>query len=377
MIYLDYAASTPIDKEILAKYDDVESKFFANTSAMNMLGQKANYMYEAYSLNSLKDLNCPNHEIIYTAGATEANNIALFGIANKYSSGTIITSKIEHPSVSEVMKSLENRFNVIYLDINEDGIIDIDEFAKVMTKDVILVSIMWVNNVIGTIQPIKDIVRIMKDYPKAKLVVDATQGLGKVKPDFNYSDIDMFTFSIHKMYGPKGIGCLVKRKGIELVKFMQGSKSQFNLRPGTFDLALVACSNLAIKKTLANLDSHYLHIKSIYEYLYNALEKIDGIVINSPCKYTCYSCLNISIFNNGKYVPSETVLHYLEQSEIYVSIGASCSSKLVKPEKTLLALTNDEGRSKSGVRLSFSHLTTFEEIDVVIDALQRYGKKYV
>ena len=377
MIYLDYAATTPIDKEILARYDEVESKFFANMAAMHMLGQKANYMYEAAMKDTLSYLGIPNHEIIYTSGATEANNIGIFGIANKYTGGTIITTRVEHPSVSEVMKSLEAKFNVIYLDVNEDGIIDIDEFARVISKDTILVSIMWVNNIIGSIQPIKDVINIMKKYPKAKLLVDATQGIGKVKPDFNLTDIDMLSFSTHKIYGPKGAGCLIKKKGLELSKLLQGARNQFNLRPGTFDLALVECTKLAVKKAMENLDKHYEYIKGLCLHLDQALRGAKGIVINSPLKYSSYCCYNLSIYNNGKFVPSETVLHYLEQSEIYVSIGSSCSSKLAKPDSTLLSLTKDEARSKSGIRLSFSHLTTVEEIDKVIEVLKEYGEKYV
>lgn len=377
MIYLDYAATTPIDEEILAKYINVESKFFANPAAMHMLGQKANYMYEEYMRSSLKALNCPNHEIIYTSGATEANNIGIFGVANKYSAGTIISSKIEHPSVSEVMKSLESRFNVIYLDINEDGIIDTKELESLMNKDVILVSIMWVNNIIGSIQNIKEVIRIVKKYPKAKLLVDMTQGIGKVKPDFDFSDVDMFTFSTHKIYGPKGVGCLVKKKNLEIVKFMQGSGVQRNLRPGTFDIALIACTDLAIKKALSNLDDHYEYIKDLYLYLDQKLREISNIYINSPLKYSSFSCMNISVFNNGKFVPSETILHYLEKDEIYVSIGSSCSNKLVKSEPTLLALTHDEARSKSGIRISISHLTTKDELDKLITLIRKYGETYV
>ena len=377
MIYLDYAATTPVDEEILANYCNVESKYFANTTSMHMLGQKANYMYEALSMDTAKLLGVPNHEIIYTSGATEANNIGLFGIANKYSSGTIITTKIEHPSISEVMKTLESKFNVIYLDINSEGIIDISEFEKAISKDTILVSIMWVNNIIGTIQPLKDVIRIMKSYPKAKLLVDATQGIGKIKPDFNLADVDMFTFSTHKIYGPKGVGCLVKKKGLELAKYIQGSMSQHNLRPGTFDLALVSATNLSVKKSLSNLDKNYNYVKELYMYLYNELSKISEVVINSPIKYSSYHCLSISLFNKGKYVKSETVLHYLEQYEIYVSIGSSCSSKLAKPEKTILALTGDLDRSYSGVRISISHLTTYGQIDKLIEVLKKYGEIYV
>ena len=377
MIYLDYAATTPVDEEILANYCNVESKYFANTTSMHMLGQKANYMYEALSIDTAKLLGVPNHEIIYTSGATEANNIGLFGIANKYSSGTIITTKIEHPSISEVMKTLESKFNVIYLDINSEGIIDISEFEKAISKDTILVSIMWVNNIIGTIQPLKDVIRIMKSYPKAKLLVDATQGIGKIKPDFNLADVDMFTFSTHKIYGPKGVGCLVKKKGLELAKYIQGSMSQHNLRPGTFDLALVSATNLSVKKSLSNLDKNYNYVKELYMYLYNELSKISEVVINSPIKYSSYHCLSISLFNKGKYVKSETVLHYLEQYEIYVSIGSSCSSKLAKPEKTILALTGDLDRSYGNVRISISHLTTYEEIDKLIEVLKKYGELYV
>ena len=377
MIYLDYAASTPVDEEILANYCNVESKYFANITAMHMLGQKSNYMYEQISQDILKTLGLPDHEVIYTSGATEANNIGLFGIANKYSGGTIITTKVEHPSVAEIMQSLESRFNVIYLDINADGIIDIEEFKKVISKDTILVSIMWVNNVIGTIQPIKDVIEVMKDYPKAKLLVDATQGIGKLRPDFNLADVDMFTFSTHKIYGPKGSGCLIKKKGIELLKYIQGAHTQHNLRPGTFDLALVSSTGLAIKKCMANLDSHYKYTKELYMYLYNGLSSIKEVVINSPLKYNSFSCLNISIFNKGKFVKSETILHYLEQSDIYVSIGSSCASKLAKPEKTILALTKDIDRSYAAVRISISHLTTKDEIDTLINALRKYGEIYV
>lgn len=377
MIYLDYAATTPIDKEILAKYNDVESKFFANTTSMHLLGQKSNYMYEDYSKDTLELLRCPNHEIIYTSNATEANNIAIYGIANKYKSGTIITTQIEHPSVFEVIKSLADRFNIVYLDTTPDGTIDVSELKTKMTKDVILVSIMWVNNIVGSVLPIKDIIKVVKDYPKAKLHVDAVQGLGKIKPDFNLSDIDMFTFSTHKIYGPKGVGALVKKKNLALEKYMYGSHSQFDLRPGTFDLALVACTNLAIKKAITNLDKEYEYVKELYMYLYQGLSNIKQVVINSNINNSSYYCLSISIFNNDNFVPSETILHYLEQYAIYVSIGSSCSSKLAKPEKTILAITNDINRSKSAIRISLSYLTKKEELDVLLNALRKYGEQYV
>lgn len=364
MKYFDYTATTPVDEEVLECYIKTTHNFFANTSSLNSLGERSNYMYELSS-NELKNiLDLQTHNIIYTSNATEANNIAIQGVVNNHSTGKIITSKIEHPSVYEVMKSLEGKYEVVYLDIDKNGLIDIEQLKRELNNNTILVSIMWVNNIIGTIQPIKDVINLVKKYPKTKLHVDMVQGICKVMPDFKLSDIDLLTFSTHKIYGPKGIGGLFFRKNLSLKSIMYGSKVQYGLKPGTFDLSLIASTVKAFKKFYPTTLDRANDVHEKFDYLYSSINN-DKIVINTPKNNISYYILNISIPSmNG-----ETVVHKLEQKDIYVSTGSACSSKQKKPEKTILALTNNFELALSSIRISLSNLTSFEEIDVLIKAL--------
>lgn len=366
MIYLDYCATTPIDKEVLDTYVKVSTNFFANTSSLHKLGQESNYMYNV-ALNEIKEiLGVNKHNIVFTSNATEANNNAIFGICNKYESGKIITTKMEHPSVYESIKSLENKFEVVYLDILKNGQIDLEQLKKEMSKDTILVSIMWVNNILGTVQNIKDIINILKNYPKAKLHVDAVQGLCKIVPDFNFNDIDLFTFSSHKFYGPKGVGGLIYKEGLDIKRILFGSSAQFNLKPGTFDLSLIVATTKALKIYFPKTNEHREYVKKIFEYLYDKIKDNTNIIINTPLDNISYYALNFSVNVNG-----ETLIHHLEKDEIYISTGSACSSKLKKPEKTVFAMTNDLERSLKSVRVSFSHLTTFSEIDKLVESLNK------
>lgn len=367
MIYLDYCATTPIDKEVLNTYVRISTDFFANTSSLHKLGQEANYMYEL-ALKEIKNLlHLSNHNLVFTANATEANNLAIFGIVNKHKNGKIITTKMEHPSVYNVMKYLEATYEVVYLNVLENGLIDLNQLEKEMTKDTILVSLMWVNNIIGTVQNVKDVIKIVKKYPKAKLHIDAVQGLCKVTPDFDFNDIDLFTFSSHKFYGPKGIGGLFYRNGLDLDKRLYGSGAQYGVKPGTFDLALICATAKAFKKfyPITNINQEY--VKKIFFQLYNDIKDLDKIIINTPLENISYYALNISI----PTVTGETLVHHLEANDICVSTGSACSSKLKKPEKTIFAMTNDETRATSSIRFSFSHLTTSDEINKVIESLRK------
>jgi cysteine desulfurase len=164
----------------------------------------------------LEVLNLKNHNLIFTSNATEANNLGIYGVVSKYKKGKLITTKIEHASVYEVFKSLENDgFEVVYLDVDEKGVINLKQLEDNIDKETILVSIMWVNNIVGAIQPINKIIEIVKRFPKTKLHIDMVQGLCKITPNFEINDIDLFTFSAHKIFGPKGIGILGCKKNIE------------------------------------------------------------------------------------------------------------------------------------------------------------------
>ncbi len=368
MIYLDYTATTPVDEEVLESYIKTTHNFFANTTSLHKLGQESNYMYENAS-NQIKNiLDVNNHNLIFTSNATEANNLAIQGYLKKYNSGKIITTKVEHASVYEVFKSYENTFDVIYLDISKDGIIDLNQLEQEIDSNTLLVSIMWVNNIIGTIQPIDKVLAIVKKYPKIKLHVDMVQGIGKIKPNFLFSDIDMFTFSTHKLYGPKGIGGLFVKQGISLQNILYGSTSQYGIKPGTFDLSLIVATTKVFKKFYPLIDEHYSIVKDNFNYLYKKLQLLKGIYINTPQKNVSKYIINISIPNTN----GETTVHYFEKYDIYVSTGSACSSKLKQPEKTILAMTNSYDLATSSIRISLSHKTTKKEIDLFLEKLKKY-----
>lgn len=365
MVYFDYSATTPIDDEILDLYVRIEKDFFANTTSLHRLGQRSNFMFEKCKNELLTTLGLTNHEVIFTSNATEANNLAVLGYLSKYKSGKVITTKIEHPSVFEIFKHLEKSgFDVVYLDVLENGIIDIEKLKKELTKDTLLVSIMWVNNIVGSVQPIDEVVKVLKDYPRTKLHVDMVQGMCKIKPNFSFNDIDMFTFSTHKIYGPKGVGALIYKKNLELDRRLYGSNAQNGLKPGTLDLALVACTCKAIKKFYPLTEKHYNYVKELNKILVDGLKKIEYVHINSNSECSPY-IVSISVPS----INGETLVHALENKEIYVSTGSSCSSKLSTLEKTIFAMTSSIDLAKSSIRISLSHLVTEEEINILLKAL--------
>lgn len=367
MKYFDYTATTPVDGEVLETYINTTKKFFANTTSLHRLGEESNHMYEVCTKRIKDIIGIKNHKLIYTSNATEANNLAIFGTVLKYEKAKIITTKIEHPSVYNVFKELEDKYEVVYLDVNNEGIIDLKQLEEEMNQDVVLVSVMWVNNIIGSVQPIKDIIEVVKKYKKAHLHVDCVQGMCKVIPDFDFNDIDMFTFSTHKIYGPKGIGGLFVKEGIELNKRLYGSSSQYSIKPGTFDLSLIAATAKCFIKFYNKTSEHFEDVKKKYLYLRTKLENNNKIVFNTNGDKISYYILNFSIIG----LRGETIVHTLENEEIYVSTGSSCSSKLVKPEKTILAISSSNERATSTIRISLSFLSTYQEIDCLVNAINK------
>lgn len=362
MNYFDYNATTPVHPDVLEAYNVTTKKYFANTASLHSLGQASQYLYETKSQEMLQLVQMPNHQVIYTYNATEANNLAIFGVVGKHQSGKIITTKFEHVSVYKTIQQLEKTFDVVYLDIDENGMVDLEQFQKEMDKSVILVSVMWVNNVIGTIQNIKDIISLMKPYPKAKLHVDGVQGIGKVDYDFNPNDIDLFAISAHKMYGPKGIAALFIKRNVVLQPYLFGSSGQYGVKPGTLDVASIVAFVEAVKISLATKTKNRDYVEELWNYLYHQLEKNEYIQFNTPKDNINYYVLNIAL----KHAEGETIVHALAKKDIYVSTGSACSSKIKTPERTIYAMTHDEARSYASIRISLSHLTTKNQIDALI-----------
>jgi cysteine desulfurase len=348
MIYFDYAATTPVDKEVLETYIKANQNFFGNSTALHKLGIEAEYMHQKAKQEMFALFKLEKYEAIYTMNATEANNIAIFGVVRKAKTGRIITTCIEHPSVKKVMKELEKEgYDVIYLNVNEEGLISLNDLEKAMTKDTLLVSIIGINNIVGSIQNIKEISKIVKKYPKAKLHVDLVQAIGRL--DIDFEDIDLFTFSSHKIYGLKGLGVLCFKNNIDLVPILYGSSVQLGLKPGTLDVPSIIANTKALKLLLQKQDKNYNYVRKLNLLLRKEIEHLP-ILINSPKNASPY-ILNISLPNlNG-----ETAQRLLEEKGFIVGTGSSCSSKTKEVEPTLYAMFKDEKRANNSVRISFSY----------------------
>lgn len=373
MIYFDSTATTKPNQEIIKTYNLINNEYWYNSSSAYTLGLKSNNLLLKSQRVVKETLNLKDHNVIFTSGATEANNLAIYGICNNYlnQNKKIITSKIEHPSVYNVYQKLESLgFIVVYLDVDQNGIVDLEQLKKELTKDTILVSIMWVNNIIGTIEPIEKIIKILADYPRCKLHVDAVQGMGKIKPNFDFNQIDLFTFSSHKLEGLKGSGALIYKNKINLTTHIDGATQQLGIKPGTVDLASCVCTAKTLQLAFQKQNESYNYVLELNKYLKERIQELN-INVNSPNTNGSPFIYNISIKEHN----SETIMHYLEQLEIYVSIGSACGSKTKKPEKTIYAITKDELLSTTSIRISLSIHNTKEDIDTLVNALKEYLKK--
>lgn len=357
MIYLDYSATTPVNSDVLETFNKVSTDFLGNANSNHELGVMANKIIASSTKQIENLLNLKDKEIIYTSGSTEANNLAIKGICLRYQNRGkhIITSPFEHSSVFETLKYLETLgFEVSVLKVNEFGLIDLNNLKELLRDDTILVTINAVNSEIGICEQFEEIGNILKDY-KCFYHVDLTQAIGKI--NVNFDNIDLASFSAHKIYGLKGIGALVKTKKIELIPLLHGGKSTTNYRSGTPTHPLIASFSKALRLSLEDIDKKYDYVKKLNEYLKSFFSKYDNVLINSN-DYSIPHILNISILN----IQSETFMHALEKYKVYVSTKSACSDDNSLSEAVLL-LTKDKERAKSSIRISLSHLTTKEEID--------------
>ncbi len=372
MIYFDYTATTKPKKELLDLHTRINEEYWCNTEGMYNQGVKAHMLLDKSSNVIIDALKLKNKKVLFTSGATEANNTAIYGVCSAYYNEPkhIITTYLEHASVLNVYKDLEKRgFKVTYLIPNKEGIIDTIELEKNITNDTVLISIMWVNNIIGTIQPINEVINIKKKYPRIKLHVDAVQGFGKITPNFNFNDIDLLTLSGHKLEGLKGTGALIYNDKLHL-SFIKGGHQQDGIRPGTVDLAGCVVMAKTIKLSTENIDSKYNDVVSKYNYLVNKLENENHIILNTS-KYSSPYILSITF----KKVKGETALHTLEKNNIIVGTGSACNSHSKDQEPTLLYILEDESLAVNTIRISLSTYTTYEELDELIKNIKEIGNK--
>ena len=358
MIYLDYSATTPINEEVLDTYVKVSKEFIGNSNSLHRLGIKSRELEEISTKQIADLLGVKAKEIIYTSGASEGNNTVIKGICSLYKNrgNHIITTELEHESILAPLSYLQKEgFKVSYVKLNKDGTVNLDNLKELLTEDTILVSLASVSSEVGILQPISEIAKLLKNYPKCFLHVDITQSVGKVNIDLK--DVDLATLSSHKFYGPKGIGILVKKENVNILPLIHGGKSTTNYRSGTPALPLIVAMAKALRLALENLDIKYKYVESLNQYLKKHLKEYPSVHINST-NASIPHILNFSI----KGIKSETFLHALESADIYISTRSACSghnhySIAVK------ALTDDLELSNASMRISLSYLTTKEEID--------------
>lgn len=369
MIYLDYSATTPVNKNVLDTFLKVSNDFIGNPNSLHKLGVESNKIIESATEQIKKILNI-NHEVIYTSGASESNNMALKGVALRYQNRGkhIITTNFEHSSIVAPVNYLQKQgFKIEFAPLNKDGLVNINELEKMITAETILVSIGAVNSEIGIKQPIEEIGELLKKFPNVIFHVDATQAIGKIKLD--YKNVDLISMSAHKIYGIKGIGLLLRNNSIELEPLIHGGKSTTKYRSGTPAPALIVSLAKALRLIYENFDEKYSKVKALNDYLVDELAKIEGITVNNN-SYTIPHILNISVLG----IKPETFQHALEEKDIYISTQTACSSGS-GISSSVLAFTNDEARAKSSVRISLSHLTTKEEIDILIKEIKNAKEK--
>lgn len=358
MIYLDYSATTPIEDSVLDTYINVSKNFIGNANSIHSLGIKSKELLNSATNQIANLLNVKPSEIIYTSGATEANNLALKGIAFNYKNRGkhIISTPLEHSSVSETLKYLNSiGYKISYVKILENGLIDIEDLIRLITDETILISIGYVNSELGIKQNIEEISRIIKNYPKTFLHIDGTQAIGKINVDL--TNIDLFSFSSHKIYGPKGIGCLIKKDKISLTPLMHGGKSESPFRSGTPSLPLIVSLAKALRLALENLNQKYEIVNNLNNKIKENLKKYNKITINS--NENCIPhILNISLEN----IRPETFIHAMEEYNVFIATKSACSNPN-EPSTTLKAMNKNDKISTTSIRISISNKTTLKEIE--------------
>ena len=370
MIYLDYSATTPVNKEVLNSFDKCALEYIGNPNSLHKLGIKSKEIIDASTNQIKKLLNLDNVDIIYTSGSSEANNLAIKGICSKYKNRGkhIITTPLEHSSIyGPINYLIDQGFEVSFVKLDSDGIVDINNLKELIRDDTILVSINAVNSEIGNLQPIEEIGELLSLYPKIYFHADLTQAIGKINIDT--SNIDLFSFTAHKFYGLTGIGCLVKKDKIVIDTLIHGGKSTTIYRSGTPVTPLIVSLAKALRLALEDNDNKYNHVLELNKYLKDKLNNYDKVRINSNSKCIPH-ILNISILG----IKPETMLHALEQDDIYISTQSACSASNTV-SKAVMSVTNDIKRAESSIRVSLSYLTTKEEIDTFLNSFDKCYKK--
>jgi len=372
MIYFDYAANTPTDRDVMAYFCEESNRFIANPNSSHLLGREAKARLKEITGHIAELIGVKANEIIYTSGASEANNLAIKGLAHAYQQKGkhIISTCLEHSSISGALTYLQTQgFEIDLVDITSDGRVDLQHFKELLRDDTVLVSICYVDSELGARQSITEIGEIIEGFPNCFFHTDATQAIGKIPVSFEH--IDCMTFTPHKFFGLNGCGILIKRENIILEPLIHGGTSTTIYRSGTPALGLAASMEKALEISLQQLEDRYQYVELMNKKLKEALLKYKKVRVNST-GFSIPHILNISV----QGVKAALFQEALEQEGICVSIKSACAVENT-PSRPVYAVTKDKKNAMSSWRISISHLTTEEELDLFIKAFSRCYEKLV
>ncbi|UYZ14664.1 cysteine desulfurase [Brevibacillus sp. WF146] len=367
MIYLDNSATTRPHPQVVEVVKRAMETYYGNPSSLHQKGLEAENILKQARAVAARFLGCKPSEIVFTSGGTESNNAAIKGVAMQYQSRGrhIITTSVEHPAVYDVCKQMEEfGFSVTYLPVDSAGRVLVEDLKRAIRPDTILVSVMHVNNELGTVQPIAEIGALLKQYPKILFHVDAVQSVGKLPIRLKEWGIDLLSVSAHKFYGPRGIGILYKREGLILQPLLMGGGQEGGFRSGTENLPAIAGMAKAIRLLEEMGPEEPARLASITQVLRQGLAEIPGCVVNTPSEGAAPHIVNVS-FPGMK---AEVLLHALEERGYLVSTKSACSSKANEPSRVLMAALQDRERALSAIRISVGRENTIDEARAFVAA---------
>ncbi len=363
MIYLDYSANTPVDTRVLEQFCAVERRCIGNANSHHQAGSAAKAEIDAATIKIASLLGVQPAEIIYTSGASEANNFALKGLArlSRHVGRHIISTPLEHSSVSGTLTALQEQgYEIDLLDVKQDGTVDLEHLKDLLRPDTICVAITLVDSELGVVQPVQEIAAILKAYPHCHLHVDATQAVGKIPVSFE--GVDTMSLTAHKFYGLNGIGLLIKRRNLALEPLIHGGESTTIYRSGTPTVALASSLACALDLAVTDLPGRVDHVAKLNAELRAALSTYPLVRTNSP-EHAIPHVLNLSVRN----VKGTVFQRELDAKGVCVSVKSACSSDGL-PSRAVFAVSRDRRNALSSWRISLSHLTTEDEIKAFLQA---------
>ncbi|ARJ13853.1 cysteine desulfurase family protein [Staphylococcus lugdunensis] len=374
-VYADYAAATPVRPEVIDEMMNIYKQHYGNPSSIHSVGRDARKYLDQSRQKVAELLGAKRNEIIFTSGATEANNTAIKGLvyANEHIGNHIITTKIEHHSVLHVFEQLEREgYDVTYLDVDDTGQVDLDQLEESLTDDTILVSIMFVNNEVGTVQPIYEIETIVAES-NALLHVDAVQAIGHLEINFHDFKIDTMSITGHKFGGPKGVGVLLVKENTPIQFSQLGGEQEMKRRAGTENVPQIVGFTKALELANNALNENNVKLMQLKElFLVSLQERAIPFELNGSMTETTGHILNLYF----PFIDVETMLTLLDLANIYVSSGSACTAGSTEPSHVLSAMYEDEERSKHSIRFSFSELTTEHEIKYIVAEIHKIYHKF-